>query len=135
MTRRDKLKIEKVELEAELLRKQSIKDKVSKTRNFYREAGLAPLQLWLPSESFQRFKALAVHERVTCNSPLPTDLADLASFEPDMFASNLPLESPELTKIKAVIAEFSAKAHPSSPRWAEARKLLAALEAALEEVL
>lgn len=123
MTRRDKLKVEKVELEAELLRKQSIKDKVSKTRNFYREAGLAPLQLWLPSESFQRFKVLAVHERVTCNCPLPTDLADLATFEL--------AEPAELTKIKAIIAEFSVKSHPSSPRWAEARKLLAALEAVL----
>lgn len=126
MTRRDKLKVAELEA-AELVRKQSIKDRVSKTRNLYREAGLAPLQLWLPLESFKRFKEFAVHERVTCNCALPTDLADLATFEPDMFASNLPSESLELTKIKVIIAEFSAKAHPSSPRWSEARKLLAAL--------
>lgn len=110
------------ELEAiELVRKQLIKDKVSKTRNAYKEAGLAPLQLWLPLDSFKRFKELAVHERVTCNCPLPTDLADLARVA----------ESVELTKIKAIIAEFSAKAHPSSPRWSEARKLLLALEVVL----
>lgn len=107
--------------------REVVKSCVTRQRNKYKEAGLSPLQLWLPHDSFSKFKELAINERITCNTTLPTDLSDLARLQPDMFGIEN-TDSELLKRVKSLVADFSERAHPSSPRWAEARKLLQALE-------
>lgn len=115
-------------------------ENVRKAQEKNRSLGLISKTVWIPPECTNDLDLHARTMRIKFNRMLPKDETELFQ-TPEQLQPEKTRATPKddstgliLIALKAELEETRKRAHATSPRWAEAQKLMARIDAILQDI-